>query len=98
LYNAVPLLEVVVLVYTYSELRAHLKARLDEVAATRTPMLVTRQNGAPAVILDKEEYDGMVETLHLLRSPANAARLLASIAEANAGTWTSEARPDATGA
>ena len=78
------------LVCTYSELRAHLKARLDEVAATRTPMLVTRQNGSPAVILDKEEYDGIMETLHLLRSPVNAARLLSSIAEANAGTWATE--------
>lgn len=75
------------LVCTYSELRARLKACLDEVAATRVPMLVTRQNGSPAVIIDKEEYDGMMETLHLLRSPANAARLLDSIAEANAGAW-----------
>ena len=34
---------------------------------------------------DKEEYDGIMETLHLLRSPANAARLLKSIAAADAG-------------
>jgi antitoxin YefM len=74
------------LVCTYSELRAHLGARLNEVAATRTPMLVTRRKGSPAVILDKAEYDGMLETLHLLGSPANAANLVASIAEANAGT------------
>jgi antitoxin YefM len=80
-------MEVAMLVYTYSELRAHLKACLDEVAATRVPMLVTRQNGAPAVIIDKEEYDGMMETLHLLRSPANAARLLESIAHAEAKAW-----------
>lgn len=84
------------LVHTYSELRAHLKACLDEVAATRTPMLVTRQNGSPAVILDKEEYDGMMETLHLLRSPTNAGRLLSSIAEANAATWAAETNPAAT--
>ena len=81
-------------VCTYSELRTHLRARLDEVAATRTPMLVTRRNGSPAVILDKAEYDGMMETLHLLGSPANAATLFASIAEANAGTW---AQVDASG-
>ena len=75
------------LVCTYSDLRAHLRERLDEVSASRTPMLVTRQNGSSAVILDKEEYDGLIETLHLLRSPANAARLQASIAQANAGAW-----------
>lgn len=85
--------EVAMLVYTYAELRAHLGARLDEVAATRTPMLVTRRNGPPAAILDKAEYDGMMETLHLLGSPANAANLLASIAEANAGTWAETDAP-----
>ena len=81
------------LVCTYSDLRAHLKERLDEVSSTRTPMLVTRQNGASAVILDKEEYDGMMETIHLLRSPANAARLLTSLAEANTGEWVGDADP-----
>ncbi len=86
------------LVCTYSELRAHLKERLDEVSSTRTPMLVTRQNGASAVILDKEEYDGMMETIHLLRSPANAARLLGSLAEANTGEWVRDADPNVSGA
>jgi antitoxin YefM len=47
--------------------------------------LVTRQNAASAVVLDKDEYDGIMETLHLLWSPANAARLLASVAAADAG-------------
>ena len=47
--------------------------------------LITRQNAAAAVVIDKEEYDGIMETLHLLRSPANAARLLKSIATADAG-------------
>ena len=72
-------------VCSFTELREHLRERLDQVHATRTPLLVTRQNAAPAVVLDKEEYDGIMETLHLLRSPANAARLLASIADADAG-------------
>jgi antitoxin YefM len=31
------------------------------------------------VLLSEEEYEGMLETLHLLRSPANAARLLRSL-------------------
>jgi antitoxin YefM len=50
-------------------------------------------------MLSEEEYEGMLETLHLLRSPANAGRLLRSIESADAGTLTEhkiiEARPDA---
>ena len=72
-------------VCTYSDLRENLKARLDAVCEGRSPLLVTRKNGADCIILDKHEYDGLVETLHLLRSPANGARLLAAIAEADAG-------------
>ena len=37
------------------------------------------------VMISADEYEGMLETLHLLRNPANAARLLQSISEANAG-------------
>jgi antitoxin YefM len=50
------------------------------------------------VMMSEEEYEGMLETLHLLRSPANAARLLRSIESADAGGLTAqeitEARPD----
>ena len=39
----------------------------------------------PVVMLSLEEYESMAETLHLLRSPANADRLLRSIESADAG-------------
>jgi len=70
---------------SFTDLREHLRERLDEVHTSRTPLLVTRQGAASAVVLDKEEYDGIMETLHLLRSPKNAERLLRSIAEVEAG-------------
>ena len=69
----------------FTDLRERLRERLDQVHTTRTPLLVTRQNVPAAVVIDKEEYDGIMETLLLLRSPANATRLLASIAAADAG-------------
>ena len=72
-------------VCSFTDLREHLRERLDEVHASRTPLLVTRQGAASAVLLDKEEYDGIMETLHLLRSPKNAERLLRSIAELESG-------------
>lgn len=72
-------------VVSYSELRQKLKAHMDRVCDDHAPLLVTRQNGPPVVMLSLAEYEGLEETLHLLASPANAERLLHSIAEANAG-------------
>jgi antitoxin YefM len=76
-------------VCTYTDLRDHLRERLDQVHQSRMPLLVTRQNAPSAVLIDKDEYDGIMETLHLLRSPANAARLLQSIADADGGRMVS---------
>ena len=41
----------------------------------------------PVVLLAQSEYEGMVETLHLRRSPVNAARLDEAIARAEAGDF-----------
>jgi antitoxin YefM len=69
---------------SYSELRQNLKARMDKVCDDHAPVLVTRQNGEPVVMMSLSEYESLEETLHLLSSPANAERLLRSIAEAEA--------------
>jgi antitoxin YefM len=74
-----------VAVCTYSDFRMNLKERLDQVHESRAPLLVTRQSGSNAVVLDEEEYEGLLETLHLLRSPKNAKRLHRAIAQLNAG-------------
>ena len=51
----------------------------------RAPLVVTRQNARSVVIMSEEDYEGLMETVHLLKSPANAARLLRSIADADRG-------------
>ena len=68
---------------SYTELRSNLAAYMDQVCDDRAPLVVTRQNARSVVMLSEEEYEGLVETVHLLKSPANAARLLRSIKEAN---------------
>lgn len=73
---------------SYTELRTHLAKYMDEVCDSRAPLYVTRQNARSVVMLSADEYEGMIETLHLLRNPANAARLLQSLAEADAGELT----------
>jgi antitoxin YefM len=69
----------------FTELRNKLAHWYDRANNDRAPILVTRQGHEPIVLIAQSEYDSMVETLYLKSSPANAARLDASIAELNAG-------------
>lgn len=68
-----------------TELRQHLAKVMDEVCDSGAPLVITRQNARSVVMLSLEEFESIAETLHLLRSPANAARLLQSILDADAG-------------
>lgn len=70
---------------SYTELRGNLAAYMDQVCDDRAALVVTRQNARSVVMLSEEEYEGLLETVHLLKSPANAARLLRSIKEADEG-------------
>lgn len=69
----------------FTELRRNMASHLDRVESDRTELVVTRQNHEDLVILPRAELDGLRETLHLLGTPANAKRLLASVAEIEAG-------------
>jgi antitoxin YefM len=66
-----------------SDFRQNLTAHLDAVELDRAPLFVTRCKKKAVVILSEDEYESMVETCHLLSSPANAERLRMSIAEAD---------------
>jgi antitoxin YefM len=63
---------------SYSDLREHLKEHLDKVCGDHAPLLVKRQRGEDVVIISREDYASLEETAYLLRSPANASRLLVS--------------------
>jgi antitoxin YefM len=71
---------------TYSELRKNLARMLDSVGENRDAVIVTREGGKPAaVLMSLEEFASYEETLHLLKSPANAKRLREAIAELESG-------------
>lgn len=72
---------------SYTELRGNLAAYMDQVCDDRAPLVVTRQNARSVVMISEEEYEGLLATVHLLKSPANAARLLRSIKEADEGKY-----------
>lgn len=69
----------------YSTFRSNLASVLDKVNDNHVPVLVTRQNGKPAVILSLEDYKSFEETAYLMASPNNAQRLNQAIAEVEAG-------------
>ena len=73
---------------SYSELRNNLATYMDAVCDGRAPLVVTRQNARSVVLMSEEEYEGLMETVHLLKSPANAARLLRAINQADEGKLT----------
>ena len=69
----------------YTNARADLARTMDRVNDDRTPIVITRQKGRSAVLMSLDDYNSLTETMHLLRSPANAARLTESIAQADKG-------------
>ena len=69
----------------YTEARRNLGSLMDAVTEDRVPVIITRKAGDPVVMMARSEYDATMETLHLLRSPRNAARLREAIADVEAG-------------
>ena len=72
----------------YSTARAKLASVMDRVCEDRETLIITRKGEPAVVMLSLAEYRELEETAHLLRSPANARRLLAAIAELEAGRGT----------
>lgn len=73
-------------VTTYTSFRQNLKSFLDKVFKNHSPLFVTRTNGEDVVVLSKADYESMQETFYLLKSPANAVRLLKGIEEYEHGS------------
>ena len=73
---------------TYSSARANLASTMDRVCNDHEPLIITRNGEKAVVMLSLEDYKALEETAYLLRSPANARRLLSSMAQLNAGKGT----------
>ncbi|WP_423194599.1 Antitoxin (plasmid) [Cupriavidus sp. H19C3] len=69
----------------YSDARNNLKAVIDQAIADHDGVLITRRDAPNAVIMSQEQYDGWMETMHLLSSPANAKHLMESIEQLRRG-------------
>ena len=72
-------------IVTYSEARSSLKSVLDRVSDDADVTIISRRDGADAVVMSLDHYQSIMETMHLLSSPANAAHLMKSIGQHKAG-------------
>ena len=72
-------------VVNFSEARNHLKSVLDEVVSNADYTVISRRDAEDAVVMSLEQFNGLMETVHLLRSPANATHLARSIKQYQSG-------------
>lgn len=70
---------------SFSDARANFKAVMDKVVADKAPITITRQKAESVVMISESEWASIEETLYLLRSPANAERLLEAVRGLEAG-------------
>jgi antitoxin YefM len=78
-----------------SEARKSLFPLIERVNEDHTPIEIVSKRGN-AVLVSKEDWDAIVETNYLLRSPANAKRLMESVEQWRSGQTTArDLEPDA---
>lgn len=65
---------------TYTQARAQLATLLDEVTTNREVVIIQRRGAEDVALIAADELTSLLETAHLLRSPANAERLLTALA------------------
>ncbi len=70
---------------TYTTARANLASTMNRVCEDHEPIIITRNGEQSVVMLSLEDYKSLEETSYLLRSPANAKRLIAAMEQLNAG-------------
>ncbi len=73
---------------TYTHARARLASLIDEVAKNREVVIIQRRGSEDVAMIAADELAGILETAHLLRSPANAERLLSVLERVRKGTGT----------
>jgi antitoxin YefM len=73
------------IVANYTEFRTGLKKYLDNVEKNHETLIIKRGAGKGTVLLSLEEYNSIIETMHLLSSKANADRLHESISQMRSG-------------
>jgi len=72
-------------VINFSDARNRLKSVIDQVVNDEDFAIITRRDAEDAVVMSLDHFNGLMETVHLLKSPANVAHLSKSIQEYRTG-------------
>ena len=72
-------------VVNFSDARNRLKTVLDQVANDRDYTIISRRDADDAVVMSLDQFNSLMETVHLLKSPANAGHLAKSIKQYQSG-------------
>ena len=64
---------------TYTHARAKLASLLDEITNNREMVIIQRRGSEDVAMITADEFAGILETAHLLRSPSNAKRLVTAL-------------------
>jgi antitoxin YefM len=75
-------------VVTYSDARANLKEVMERVVQDRAHVVITRQKAEAVVVVALSDWNAIMETMHLVSTPANAARLRKAITQLDASGGT----------
>jgi antitoxin YefM len=81
-------------VVNFSEARNGFKQVIDQVVADADYTVISRRDAPDAVLMSLDTFNSMMETLHLLKTPANAAHLARSIGQLRQGQTTEHALSD----
>lgn len=74
-------------VVSYSYARNNLKAMMDMACYNHESVMITRQSGGNVVLMSEEDFDGLMETLHLMSSKKNFNRLKSALNGGAATTY-----------
>ena len=72
-------------IVSFSDARSNLREVIDQVVADADVTVISRRDAPDAVVMSFEHYSSLIETVHLLSSPANAAHLAKSIKQSKGG-------------
>ena len=73
---------------TYTQARARFASLIDEVLKNREVVIIQRRGNEDVAMIAADELAGILETAHLLRSPANADRLNSALERVRRQTGT----------
>lgn len=82
-------------VVNFSEARNSLKTVIDQVIDDADYTVIARRDAPDAVVMSLDTFNSLMETVHLLKSPANAAHLARSVDQYHRGKLTHQSLVDA---